>query len=124
MKLARPSIGRYSCVTTRKYLIKLLVGEDLLLDLLDDGEDVGLSGIVTVGTDTEINLLRVGVIAIGNSRTQNGIGRSHLHMPKEILLPGDVLLLQTQSQTLQSLHRRMTQLINFQLVTANRLIVK
>jgi hypothetical protein len=45
--------------------------------LADTAQDEGLAGIITVGTDTEVHLARVGILLEGLSDTENGIGRAY-----------------------------------------------
>jgi len=59
-------------------LVEVLL-DDLLLGLSDGGKDVRLSLVVTVGADTKVDLLGVGVLLEGLSDTENGIGGSLRH---------------------------------------------
>lgn len=54
-------------------LVEVLL-DDLLLGLSDGGQDVRLALVVTVGADTEVDLLGVGVLLEGLSDTENGVG--------------------------------------------------
>jgi hypothetical protein len=60
-------------------LVEVLL-DDLLLGLADGGQDVGLSLVVTVGADTEVDLLGVGVLLEGLSDAENGVGRALGHV--------------------------------------------
>lgn len=48
--------------------------DHLLLGLSDRGQDKGLSAVVPVGADTEVDLLLKGVLLKGLGDTQNGVG--------------------------------------------------
>lgn len=60
-------------------LVEVLL-DDLLLGLSDGGQHVGLALVITVGTDTEVDLLGVGILLEGLGDTENGIGRTLGHL--------------------------------------------
>lgn len=61
-------------------LIKSGVIDDLMFDLLDNGEDVGFAIVVSVGADTQVDFLGVLVVLEVGGEGKDGVSRSLLHM--------------------------------------------
>lgn len=57
---------------------------DYFFSFLDGLEDVGLSLIVSVGSDAEIYFIVASVLLEGESSIQNRIRRSHLNMLENV----------------------------------------
>lgn len=87
------------------YLVQLLIAEDFLFDLAHYWENVGGTVVITVSSNTEIDLIGIRIVAISNGSAQNGIRWSHLHMTKQILVSCDVLFLKAQCQLPQTFHQ-------------------
>lgn len=62
------------------FFIKREIGDDHLFGFADDGEDEGFSVIVSVGTDTEVDLVGVFVVLVASGKTENGICGGHLNL--------------------------------------------
>jgi hypothetical protein len=60
------------------FLVEGGVLNDLLLDLLDDGENEGLAVVVSVSTDTKVDLLGILVILEACGQRKDGISGGHL----------------------------------------------
>lgn len=52
-----------------------LVGDEVGLSLLDGWKNIGLAVVVTVGTDTEVDLLVVGVGLVGSGQLEDAVVR-------------------------------------------------
>ena len=61
------------------FLVEVLL-DDLLLGLADGGQDVGLSLVVAVCANAEVDLLGVRVLLEGLSDAENGVGRALGHV--------------------------------------------
>ena len=63
------------------------------MDLADNIENVWFFIVVSVGTDTEVNLIGVSVLLVGSSGTENDIWGSELQMTEIVLIfSGGVVL--------------------------------
>lgn len=60
-------------------LVEVLL-DDLLLGLADGGQDVGLSLVIAVCANTEVDLLGVRVLLEGLGDAENGVGRALGHV--------------------------------------------
>lgn len=75
-----------------KYLIHLFVN-DLSLDLADNFENVWFFVVVSVGADTEVNLVGISVLLVGSGGTEDDIWGSELKMSEIVLIfSGGVVL--------------------------------
>lgn len=62
------------------FFIKREIGDDHLFGFAYNGEDKGLSVIVSVGSDTEVDLVGVLVVLEASGKTENGICGGHLNL--------------------------------------------
>jgi len=86
------ALAEFSEAIDRKVLlIEGAVSHNFLLGFADDGEDVWLSVVVTVGTNTEVDLLGVLVVLKTGSQTENGIGWGHSDVLELVVQGGDSL---------------------------------
>jgi hypothetical protein len=73
------------------FLIKRKVGDNLVFGLTDDGENVGLTIIVTVSTDTKVTLVGVFVVLEAFGEAENGVDGSLSYMDKLVVKGGSAL---------------------------------
>ncbi len=101
---ARPSIGRYSWKIRQKtYFIGSL--DDFLLNFLDNLEYVWFSVVVSVSSDTEIDLVGALVVIEGNGGSKDGVWGSHGHVGEEVIV--DLGRGEVQAEFLKPFHRLM-----------------
>jgi len=86
------ALAEFSKTIDRKVLlIEGAISDNLLLGFAHDGEDVGLSVVVTVGTNTEVDLLGVLVVLETGSQTEDGVGWGHSDVLELVVQGGDSL---------------------------------
>ena len=72
-------------------LVEGSIIDNSLLGLAHDGEDVGLSVVITVGTDTEVDLLGVLVGLEASGEAKDGVGGGHWNVLELVVQGGDSL---------------------------------
>lgn len=76
--------------------------KDFFFDLLDDFENVWLTIIVSVGSDTEVDLFVTLVIIVGDGGAENWIWGCHSDMREEVVV--DLRRGEVQVEFLKSFH--------------------
>ena len=72
-------------------LVEAGISNDSLLCLSDDWEDVGLAIVVTVSTDTKVDLLWVLISLVASRKGQDWVGRGHWHVSELVVQGSDSL---------------------------------